>query len=661
MNQLNSSFSALKFTFKNYCCLIILIILPLSFLYRIDSYLLLTAKQIILDTSIMVIFFVLLALFAALLSSIIYFLFTLFLKKEIVANIIIFYNILGFVIVAFEFHKTFKTWLSKILSVVIVTPFSIQILISILCIASVVFVFLFRDKIMPRLKMETDRWFKAVIVLVSISVTIIIFQISYTYFFDSPRVMAVNTLKTDKSESNRPNVILITFDALSAEDMSLYGYKLKTTPYMDLFGKESYVFKNMYANSNWTRPSVASILTGTYPSTHRLINSAGQNCFLPDRLKHKNIASILRDNGYQTAAIVSNLLCAHPLTNDTIKDFDYAPVTTVDDEYIKHTDPVLLLLRPLPPLFLNMGSSAHIWIYDYLWIYSRLIASMSKLFEPNKWDTTIAEIPELTFDLAYQYLKGAKPPFFLWIHLFPPHEPYLPGDKFKKQFLKEDIFLTVNDQRNGDVNINMQFYPKKLQPVIDKLRLRYDEHILYADHEFGVFINKLKKSGYLDTSIIIVSSDHGESFNHGFVRHKGPVLYNDLIHIPLIIHTPKQKQHRVIARPTEQIDIAPTILDLLNINIPPWMEGETIKKPLENKSISNKPKFSMELGGNNIKGKIKKGTMVIIKDKYKYIYYIDSQKSELYNIAEDPKELINLAEIEKERASAMRSLITRKI
>jgi arylsulfatase A-like enzyme len=77
--------------------------------------------------------------------------------------------------------------------------------------------------------------------------------------------------------------------------------------------------------------------------------------------------------------------------------------------------------------------------------------------------------------------------------------------------------------------------------------------------------------------------------------------------------------------------------------------------------MTSKPKFSMQLDGNNIKGKIKKGTFAVIKDKYKYIYYLDSQKSELYNLPADPKELINLAEIEKERSETMKSLILYKI
>ena len=660
MNKTNSFFPVFISTFKTFSCLFILILLPLSFLYYLDSYLLLSTKQLILDTAIMVIFFALLAFIGALFAGIICFLLAFFLKKENVANIIIFYNMLGFVIVAYEFFKTLKLWLSKVFQFVFFTPSSLKIILLILCIASVIFVFLFRDKIMPRLKVEIDRWFKAVIVVASVAITIIIFQIVYTYFFNAPRNIIANTLQADKGESNRPNVILITFDALTAEDMSLYGYKLKTTPNLDLFAKGSYVFQNMYANSNWTRPAVASILTGTYPSTHRLINTGTNNCFLPEKLKNKNIAAILNNNGYQTVAIVSNRTYAHPSTNDTFNSFDYAPIKTIDSEYLKR-DPLWLPLRQLAPLFLSINSAAHTWMYNFTQIYSKLTGSILHIFQLNKWNTESGRPAEFTFDLGCRYLKEAKSPFFLWIHLYPPHAPYLPPDEVKKQFLTENILLTEKDQSFAD-EYEKSFYPDKLKMDIDKLRLRYDEYILYADHEFSRFLSKLKDNGYLNTSIIIISSDHGESFNHNVIRHDGPTLYNDLIHIPLIIHMPKQKKHIEIVQPAEHVDIAPTILDLLRIDIPPWMEGESVKKSIENKNtMTSKPKFSMQLDGNKVYGPLKKGTVAVIKDKYKYIYYINSQKSELYNLVSDQQELINLAEIEKERSDAMKSLILRKI
>jgi arylsulfatase A-like enzyme len=109
------------------------------------------------------------------------------------------------------------------------------------------------------------------------------------------------------------------------------------------------------------------------------------------------------------------------------------------------------------------------------------------------------------------------------------------------------------------------------------------------------------------------------------------------------------------------VDIAPTILDLLKIDIPSWMEGESIKNSMENKTMIGKPKFSMQLDGNKIYGPFKKGAVAVIKDKYKYLYDLGSRKSELYDLAKDHKELINIVAYEKERSEAMKSLILHRI
>ena len=75
-----------------------------------------------------------------------------------------------------------------------------------------------------------------------------------------------------------------------------------------------------------------------------------------------------------------------------------------------------------------------------------------------------------------------------------------------------------------------------------ELRARYDENIAYADHVVGDFLEWLDQTGRLDRSIVIVSADHGESFEHGWLLHTGPYLYNGLIRIPLLIHLPGQKE-----------------------------------------------------------------------------------------------------------------------
>lgn len=660
MKHETSFISVFFSTFKTFSCLFILVVLPLSFLYYFDSYVLLSKRQLILDTAIMALIFTLLALAAALLGMMFYSLLRLFLRKDTVINILFFYNMLGVAVAVYEFIKMFKLWTSKVFPGDHVRLIS-DIFTTTLVVILVVLVILFRNKIRLRLEIETNRWFKPVMALFGISLTILIIQIAYTHFIISPKDSTVKIRENNSSVNERPNIILITFDALTAQDMSLYGYKLKTTPNIDSFALESYVFTNMYANANWTRPGVASILTGTYPSTHRLINTGIQNCFLPDELRNMNIAALLKANGYQTAAVVSNWVYAHPSSNHTFHNFDYAPFNTTNDaEFRNRIEPIYLIPESATLFFTKIGSTAHIWC---ALISNTYLGFLNKILTPgeqqSKLDTVYSGPPEKTFNIASSYLQKAKTPFFLWIHVMVPHGPYLPADGFKKQFLKENSLLTFHEQTFPQYDNN--FYPESMQPTMDKLRLRYNEHILWADHAFGEFIHKLKNDGYMDHSTIIISSDHGESFRRGVYQHSSPTLYNDLIRIPLIIRTPKQKHHKLIEQPAAQIDIAPTILDLLDIAVPHRMEGESLKSKMQKNAANDKPIFSMQLDGNRIRGAITKGTVAVIKDHYKYIFYVDKPRSELYNMMKDPEEMTDLAKIEKERAVTMHGLMMKNI
>lgn len=654
MKPIDSAFSAFLFTLKKFSCLLILIILPLCFLWQIDSMLLSSnITRIIVDTAFMVVFFFLLALLGALIAGFIYLSGSFFFKKEVLTKIIAVYSVLALAVAGAEFASSFRLWVSKFFGVGTAMPLFVNLIIIILCLG--VFV-LFNNRIMQIFDRETNRFFKAVLIMIALSIGGIIIRIAFAG--QGKQADTAISIAPGIDQNNHPNVILITFDALTAEDMSLYGYELKTTPNMDLFANESYVFSDMYANSNWTRSSVASILTGTYPSTHKLINTGIMNCFLPDSLKGKNIAAILKNNGYQTAAIVNNSFFAHPSRNGIANDFDYAPLNRVSK--LRAMD---YLLEPLGPFFCRIESGANLWMSSVV-STSIITAILNKIksrsAEKKQLDARIPRPRELTFDRAWNYMQKAKSPFFLWIHVFAPHMPYLPGDPFIKQFLREDVLLS-STQQQALIQKARPSYTKELQKEIDKLRLRYDENILYADHEFGIFLDKLRHGGFLDTSIVVVSADHGESFNHGFIEHTGPSLNNDLIHIPLIIHAPKQKQRKDISYPVEQVDIAPTILDLLGICISPWVEGESVKKAIDHPIIGNKAIFSMQLKGNNIQDSLKKGTIAVIHENYKYLYYFNDKKEELYSLADDPDESSNLAEVEQQRVNIMRKLIINKI
>ncbi len=590
-------FLAFSDALKKMSAILIFFYYPLVFIQVVDLYLnSRPAKFLLIDIPLSLIMYIAVVVIFSFFSALLTILtkFFVFKKKEVFFTNV-FLGIVFFLII-YEFYKSTELWFQKVFDFRLIIPFNLKF--------SAVFFFLsifliFRKRILTFIQQCINPLIRPAMVI-----SLIAFFISFSYigfiYFSGKNSESANLQHITNSQ-NLPNIILITFDALTSEDMSLYGYHLKTTPNIEEFAKESYVFKNMYANSNWTRPTVTSILTGVYPIKHKLINPFPINKFLPKDLQKKNLASILKANGYTTVAVVSNLVYAHPFVNDTFRDFDYKPYFTVKFGWLD----ILFysFFYKTTPFFYKLESSVNVILEFTYKRYSKAINKIINKFTSflifKKYIPTDAPA-ELTFNIALNYLKNTSHPFFLWIHVFPPHDPYLPPEPYKQSFLKDNSFLTDYEQQQY---LSGEFNPKdeNIKLLISKLKLRYDEHILYADHEFGKFLKELKKLRLYDNSLIILSADHGESFEHNYTGHSGPFLYNNLIHIPLIIHLPGQKHSQVVEQPAEQVDIFPTILDLINLEIPKWADGESLKLFIMQKNyLTKKPKFSMNFEGNNI-------------------------------------------------------------
>jgi len=169
-------------------------------------------------------------------------------------------------------------------------------------------------------------------------------------------------------------------------------------------------------------------------------------------------------------------------------------------------------------------------------------------------------------------------------------------------------------------------------------------------------ISQLKKRRKLNNSIIILSSDHGESFAHDYWGHGGS-LNEPSTRIPLIIKNHNQIQGKIIDSLVGQEDISPTILELANIQVPLWMEGRSLVPLMRDISIPSKPIFSMNLFSNPKGYKIIKGTFAVWKGNYKLIHYLEENKSLLFNLRNDPDELDNLFDKEPEISQRLLSLI----
>ncbi len=201
-------------------------------------------------------------------------------------------------------------------------------------------------------------------------------------------------------------------------------------------------------------------------------------------------------------------------------------------------------------------------------------------------------------------------------------------------------------------------FKQEQQAMIDILRARYNEFISYCDKQFEDFIEQLATRDNLKNTVIILSSDHGESFEHNFVGHASPYLYEQMVHIPLIIKESNQTKGRVINDLVEQIDIAPTILDLADIPVPSWMEGRSLVPLMRDEKVPSRPVFSMSFIRNPSRGhQITRGTIAVWDGDYKLIHYLEEKESLLFNLKQDPDELQNLFDKEPEIAQDLLILI----
>lgn len=311
-------------------------------------------------------------------------------------------------------------------------------------------------------------------------------------------------LSTHPVSPGKPNILLIVIDTLRADHVHCYGYEKPITPNLDNLADRGIRFSNLVAQSSWTRPSMASILTSRYPVEHMTgwIHQA-----LPDSIP--TLAEILRENGYYTMAVGNNGHLDRGFGFD--KGFDIFDINNITP---------LIATSPIPIIGL---------VSNRLWV---------KLgwFHP-----TYHSARHLTRSAA-RLISECSEPFFLYAHYIDPHVPYFSKglNPFQPSFEKENI---------------------------EKLKELYDEEINFTDRFVGALLTMMEDEGLMENTLVVVTSDHGEEFmEHGEWKH-GKNLYNESLNIPLIMYFPGRLAAGILDdRLVESIDIMPTILSIAGID-----------------------------------------------------------------------------------------------
>jgi choline-sulfatase len=367
------------------------------------------------------------------------------------------------------------------------------------------------------------------------------------------------------------NVVLITLDTTRADRMGFLGAAPELTPNLDALARQSMVFPHAYAQVPLTTPSHAGILTGTYPQfnhVHYMGDVLGKDLPL--------LPEILHRNGYRTAAFVGALV--------------------------------------LDPRKLAPGFERGFDVYD---------AGFHRRTGKEDRYRSLERRGDDVVRRALTWLK-ARPagPFFLWVHLYDPHDPYDPPEPYKSRF--------VSDPYAGEV--------------------------AYTDSVVGKLLASLKSQGLFDGSVIAVMADHGEAFGEHGEKHHGIFLYDETIHVPLLIKLPRQKEPTRVRVKVGLVDVAPTILKAVGLPVPAAMQGESLlalARSEEESSLPERPVYSESSYGHLSFGWSK----VQAWRTGKYLY-IEAPERELYDLAADPAADHNLVQESKAVAETAATQVT---
>jgi arylsulfatase A-like enzyme len=415
------------------------------------------------------------------------------------------------------------------------------------------------------------------------------------------------------AQANKPNVILIVADSLRAQSMSVYGHAEKTTPSIDRFAESSSVFLAMHANATTTIPSVLTLLTGRHALSHGRFNRE-----LPARPQPLNLLYLLKHFGYSIGAVTSNGDAWGALQEMTWG--------------LNLTEEMAFRL------------SLFSWLRRFGVYPTRVsgrmygeIARMVPFLAYPRRTAVEGNIIDTTMD-AEQLIAKLSPPFFLFVHIEEPHWPYQ---------IAEDLKLSPVGADGSELAVSAP-YSRVLQSVVDVYRGLYEMTIKKMDSELGKFLEETSRA---NNTLVILTADHGESFERGYFLH-GEELYENSTWTPLLIRYPGQKEGERVKALTQSIDIAPTILDVLGIPKPVWMEGQPLKrgsKPAPVEIIAINYRYPYDGSFHSLPTKI-----AIWWDRYKLIATCKTGEASLYDLTRDQAEGVDIAAREPEVAEDLR-------
>lgn len=440
------------------------------------------------------------------------------------------------------------------------------------------------------------------------------------------------------TKESLPNIVFIITDQQRYDTIAALGYDYMDTPHLDRLVREGVSFERCYVTAASCAPARASLFTGYYPHTTGILRNA-------DLWRRSWISRLADEAGYRCV----NVGKMHSYPYGTPLGFHERYVVENKDRYLEERyyfdewDKALQangLIKQQRELYRKRD--------DYR---SRLGAFEWELPEHLHSDMFVG-------DMACWWLKSypKTEPLFLEVGFPGPHPPYDPIPRYAEPYLKRDLPLMdvtkadldsqpepFKELRQHNQDVDHDSVVLDLDPTPEQRHLQrayYLANVTMIDEKVGQIISTLDEVGYLDNTIVIFTSDHGDCLtDHGHSQKW--TMYEQVVRVPMVVWAPGRYPSKAVKGLCQQMDIGPAILEMAGLEPPPGMEALSVLPVLEGDNWQARTHVFAEQARDGILTGTDFMTMVR-NDGWKLVHFLEEPWGQLFNLNADPNEVNNL-------------------
>ncbi len=425
-----------------------------------------------------------------------------------------------------------------------------------------------------------------------------------------------------------PNILWVVWDTVRADHLSLHGYERETTPRLDAWAAGARVFDDARSVASYTLPSHASMFTGLLPSEHCTHNDHKR---LDGRFT--TIAERLSDAGYQTFLFSSN-----PHISAGARNFDQG---------FDRAE------RPFSPEWKEA-------VREHL----RAKYGLGGAPRPETHAWSIARSGPIAKRAALRWLQtlDRSRPFFVFLNYMEAHPPYRPSLAARRRLMSpgqaiDSDWATASWADTWEYTFGLRdLSPEQVRAA----RANYDATLTELDDLFHDLLQSLEAGGYLENTVVVLTSDHGEQLGEHHMFDHQYSLYDTVLRVPLVIHDPRRFEPGRDPRPVLNLDLFPTLLEIAGLPVPAGTRGVSLLQPLEQRvRIAEEPALT-RIGMDLVRKRhpdwdasaYPRRLRAFVDARHKYIWASDGRHA-LFDLSSDPGEEFDLMQRDPERASQL--------